>query len=249
MEGKGNPNAAWLKEIESAMDACCAREGRKDDATIGISKDQITKTINKKKNWSAPGPDGICNYWLKKLTVLHKPLSEIIEELLNDDTSLPAWINRGRTLLIPKEGEWDTANQRPITCLNTTYKLMTSLMVPYVDNHLEQTGLLQKDQRGAREGVSGCLDNLLIDKVIMEDVKERRRNMACAWIDVRKAYDSVNYSVLKRILNMHKFPTRYISAIMKLITVCSTCLSVIIKEGRQESSPIILEKALLQGDS
>ena len=49
MEGKGNPNAAWLKEIESAMDACCAREGRKDDATIGISKDQITKTINKKK--------------------------------------------------------------------------------------------------------------------------------------------------------------------------------------------------------
>ena len=52
----------------------------------------------------------------------------------------------------------------------------------------------------AREGVSGCLDNLLIDKATMEDVKDQQRNMACAWIDVCKAYDSVDYSVMRKIL-------------------------------------------------
>ena len=49
---------------------------------------------------------------------------------------------------------------------------------------------MTKEER-AREGVSECLDNLLIDEVVMEDAKDRRRNMACAWIDVRKAYTIV----------------------------------------------------------
>ena len=147
-----------------------------------------------KINWSAPGPDVICNYWVKKITVLQQPLGTVMGELLNKDASLPTWVNTGRASLIPKEGEWDTTNHRPITCLNTTYKLLTSLMIPEVDNHLDETGLLQNDQRRARERVSGCLDNLLIDKVVMEDSKDRRRNMTCAWIDVRKAYDSVDHS-------------------------------------------------------
>ena len=199
--------------------------------------------------FSVPGPDGICDYWLKKLTAMHQPLVEIAQELLDNDDRLPGWINRGCTSLISKEGEWSTPNHRPITCLNTTYKLMTSLLMPHADSHLWETGLLQSDQRGAREGVSGCLDNLLIDKAVMGDVKDRRRNMACAWIDVRKAYDSVDYSVMRKILTMHKFPAKVIRPIMKMISGCSTSLKVTTIDGRKESSPIILKKALLQGDS
>ena len=48
---------------------------------------------------------------------------------------------------------------------------------PHADSHLGETGLLQSDQRGAREGVSGCLDYLLIHKAVMEDVKDRRRRV------------------------------------------------------------------------
>ena len=83
----------------------------------------------------------------------------------------------------------------------------------------------------------------------MVDVEDRRRNMACAWIDVRKAYDSVDYSVMRKILTMHKFPAKAIRAIMKMISGCSTTLKVTTIDGRKESSPIILKKALLQGDS
>ena len=34
---------------------------------INITEETITKVLKKKKDWSAPGPDGICNYWLRNL--------------------------------------------------------------------------------------------------------------------------------------------------------------------------------------
>ena len=40
-------------------------------------------------------------------------------------------------------------------------------------------------------GCSGTIDNLLIDRMVSEDSTRGRRNMSMAWIDVKKAYDSV----------------------------------------------------------
>lgn len=31
------------------------------------------------------------------------------------------WLSTGRVVLIPKEGEWEVPNQRPITCLKVAY--------------------------------------------------------------------------------------------------------------------------------
>ena len=71
-EGKGDPNATWLREIEIAMDDCCGDiESQIEGYHIRVNEDQIAKVIRKKRNWSAPGPDVICNYWVKKITVLH----------------------------------------------------------------------------------------------------------------------------------------------------------------------------------
>ena len=36
-----------------------------------LNVEHVTKMIrNRKKNWSAPGPDRIANFWLKKATTL-----------------------------------------------------------------------------------------------------------------------------------------------------------------------------------
>ena len=73
--------------------------------------------------------------------------------------------------------------------------------------------------------------------------------MACAWVDVRKAYDTVDYKVLRVVLQMHKFPVTLINAIMKVVKRTSTRLIADTKTGNETSSPIHLKKALLQGDS
>ena len=103
----------WSRRDMTCCGAYCGViESQMGGYDIRVSEDKIGKV---KRNWSAPGPDAICNYWVKKITVLHQPLGTVMGKLLNEDASLPTWVNRGRTSLIPKEGEWDTANHRPNT--------------------------------------------------------------------------------------------------------------------------------------
>jgi len=40
----------------------------------------------------------------------------------NKPQDIPWWFTGGKTLLIPKPGQFSSENQRPITCLNTIYK-------------------------------------------------------------------------------------------------------------------------------
>ena len=245
-EGTGNPEAEWLKDVAQAMEEAVPEQ---EVGKINVTEETITEVLKKKKSWYALGPDGICNYWLKKITTLHKPMADASQELLISQEQLPNWLSAGRTTLIPKEGEWSRANYRPTTCMNTVYKAITTTLFNPVNQHLEEHQLIQRDQRGACEGSNGTLDNLLIDKTVLEDARDHRRNMACAWVDVHKAYDSVDHNLLRVVLQMHKFPVTLINAIMKVVKGTSTRLIADTNTGKESSSPTHLKKALLQGDS
>ena len=94
-------------------------------------------------------------------------------------------------------GEFSSENQRPITCLNSIYKWLT---------YLDKYGLMQGEQRGAREGCSGKMDNLLIDRMVCQDCQRGRRNLSMAWVDSRNAYDSVDHSWLQEMFVLDRFP-------------------------------------------
>ena len=68
------------------------------------------------------------------------------------------------TVLLPKSKELgDEKNYRPITCLNTSYKLLTGLIGKYMRNHAIENNIWDEDQLGGVEGVLGTVDQLLID--------------------------------------------------------------------------------------
>lgn len=50
--------------------------------------------------------------------------------------------------------------------------------------------LMQIDQKGCKQGSMGCIDNLQMDKAILEDAQFNRKNIHCVWVDVKKAFDS-----------------------------------------------------------
>ena len=62
-------------------------------------------------------------------------------------------------------------------------------------------------QRGARAGCSGPIDNLLmIDRTVTLGCHRRKRNLSMAWIDVKKAYDSVDHGWLEEMMMIqHRF--------------------------------------------
>ncbi|CAK1598441.1 unnamed protein product [Parnassius mnemosyne] len=63
---------------------------------------------------------------------------------------------------------------------------------------------MSRAQNGCRGGGLGTKEPLLIDAVIGKVVKRNRRNLSAAWIDYKKAFDSVPHTWLKRVLELYK---------------------------------------------
>ena len=87
---------------------------------IKTTMNDLKESIKKRKNWSAPGLDGIQNFWWKKFSSTWQPMLNAMNEWLNDPETLPNWLLNGKTVLIPKtNGLGNVEDFRPITCLNT----------------------------------------------------------------------------------------------------------------------------------
>ena len=245
-EDSGKPDAEWLKEIEGVF-AEIVPEVHNGD--IEISMNDIWSSIKKKKNWSGPGPDLITNFWWKKLTSLHVYIKRIFQTIINDEVLINEWFSRGITNLFPKLGEWSISNQRPITCTNTLYKWFTSLLLRILTTFLAKHGLMQIDQRGAKEKCAGTVNNLLLDDMVLKDAQANRKNLACAWVDVRKAYDSLSHSWIKRVLEIHRLPTKLQTAICKIVDSWNIVLIIPLEGTVEETQPIHVTNGVLQGDS
>ena len=73
----------------------------------------------------------------------------------------------GRTVLIPKTRDISKVEKyRPITCLNSFFKLMTAVIANDIQSYLVENNLWDMQQKGTGRGVLGAVDNLLVDREI-----------------------------------------------------------------------------------
>ena len=113
--------------------------------------------------------------------------------------------SKGITYILPKVSETNNPkNYRPITCLSTTYKLLTSIITERTYSSLEQKKLLPSEQKGCRIGSYGCKDQLLINRMFIENCHKKKRSLSTAWIDYRKAFNSVPHSWILKALDIFK---------------------------------------------
>ena len=187
-ERTGNSQAAWLDEVRHAISS---KVPPPTDEDWTLKTAEAVGVLKRKKNWSAPGPDRLVNFWWKRVHVLHQRVGRSFEAISRIHDEL-------------KENVINT--KRPLTCLNTSYKWFTSCLLGPTDQHLEEHGLMEGSQRSAKKGCSGMVVNLLIDRVVTLDCLRRRQNLSVAWVDVKKAYDSVDHGWLGGMMVLHRFP-------------------------------------------
>ena len=80
------------------------------------------------------------------------------------------------------------------------YKLLTSIIKNRTYEFLDINKLFPEEQKGCKRGSYGCKDQLLIDKMILENCKTKHRNLSTAWIDYKKAFDSVPHAWIIKAL-------------------------------------------------
>ena len=81
-----------------------------------------------------------------------------------------------------------------------------------MNKRLIQYDLMEVQQREAKEGCSGTVDNLLIDRTVTLDCHNQKHTLSMGSIDLCKAYDSISHVWLKKMGDCVKWLASYVEA-------------------------------------
>ena len=239
-------NAEWIAAeqlFSLSIPKCSENEGM-------CTREDIVTVLKRLPNWKAPGVDKLQNFWMKRITSLHDQITRAVNRLLEDPNTIPQWMTCGITWLLPKDGDSKLAkNYRPITCLPVLYKLTTSVLADKIHRHLEERGLLPIEQKGCRKGSYGCKEILLMNKTIIDDARRKKKNLSMAWIDYKKAYDSVPHDWILDALSMYQIHPKLIKFCE--ISMNQWCTRLCLNNQHQtiQSRSIQIKRGIFQGDS
>jgi hypothetical protein len=189
-----------------------------------ISYIEVAKALKELKNGKTPGTDGFppdyYKFFWKDLGGL--VFDSIQNALAKGEMSLDQ--KRGVINLIPKKDKdiRKLKNWRPISLLNTDYKILTKTLATRLKKVLPK--VIHPDQVAYLKGrYIGQNIRTIID--IMEYTKEKKLKGIIAFLDFEKAFDSIDWRVIDDALekfNIGEHFRKWVKTVYKNITSCVT---------------------------
>ena len=239
-----NSDSSWLKHLEKEY--CKSTK----QSVYNITNETLENALSNMQNNKAPGPDRIVAFWYKHFEFYRSDLITLLHQTFKAGNELPLWLCKAQTLLLPKNKDTQFAkNYRPIACLNIMYKVYTSCINMFMQDHCEKNNIVTMEQAGGKAKVWGCTEHLLINKMVSDEVISNRRNLCTVWLDYQKAFDSVPHSWLIKALELAKIPTEIINAVKSLTNNWATILRIHSINGTIESDTINFARGIFQGDT
>ncbi|MEM9400762.1 MAG: reverse transcriptase domain-containing protein, partial [Verrucomicrobiota bacterium] len=164
-----------------------------------IDLEELTRAVFSTNNNSSPGLSGYTGefykfFWPELKHLVLRVCNEIFER-----DSMPVDMKRSVTILIPKKGKDSRMieNLRPISLLNTLYKIITKCLASRLGAIV--SNIINEDQTGFIKGrYIGENIRLLLD--FMDHCNSKKKSALLLACDVRKAYDSVEWQYIKRVM-------------------------------------------------
>ena len=123
-------------------------------------------------------------------------------------------------------------NYRPITCLPMMWKILTAQIKEEIYYSLTNDGLFPDKEKGCCKWSRGTAELLYIDQHILSESKTRRKNLAIAWTDYKKAYDMVLQSWIINSFIIYKNIINFIEKNMKIWRVKLAALGRSLAEAK-----------------
>ena len=118
----------------------------------------------------------------------------------------------------------DPDNYRGITLLSCTGKLFTACLNGrlscYVEDHI-----LGQEQAGFREGYS-TIDHIFVLQLIIELFQSVHKRVYCAFIDYRKAFDSINRPLLWQKLLSYNINGKLFNVVKNMYDKAKSCIKI-----------------------
>ncbi|KAG0415775.1 hypothetical protein HPB47_007049 [Ixodes persulcatus] len=164
------------------------------------SATELWNVLKRMKNGSAPGPDGLPAKFYRTFWHILGNFFTAVVRVYFEDLLLPPFFRLVRIVLIPKEGgdHADPAAWRPITLLNSDYKLLAATLASRLQAFLPE--LVNPRQTCSVSGRSiHTLTTLTRD--ILEFTRSRRANGLLVSLDQAKAFDRVEHQYFLGVLD------------------------------------------------
>ena len=126
---------------------------------------------------------------------------------------------------------------------------MTSILTDCTYTFLENNNLLPTEQKGCRLGSYGCKDQLLMNKMVLEHCNSNTKNLSVAWIDYKKAFDSIPHDWIIKAMEMYRVAPEIINFVKIRIKTLKTILILNHGNGSITSNNISINRGIFQGDS
>ena len=172
-----------------------------------ITEEEVKETINQLSNGTACGPDNIPNEIIKYMSKSNQFL-KLITKILNiciKQKKIPEmWKKSNIYTIYKKENPNNPLNYRPIALLCTTYKLYSTIITKRLSNFMETNECFSKMQGGFRKD-RPTFTKIWTLRNIIEHAKLENKNIHVCYIDIQKAYDSVEHWALNRVLKEYGF--------------------------------------------
>ena len=165
---------------------------------VEFNEETIKSKIDKLLATKSPGPDRFLPRVLKEVRDEITPhLSKIFNKSMGTGCVPSDWREAEVTPIFKKGDKSLPSNYRPISLTSVVGKLMESIIVDEIANHLESNHLLGNSQHGFRRQRS-CLTNLLEFFHFVFSEHDRDKAVDVIYLDFQKAFDKVPHRRLMR---------------------------------------------------
>lgn len=206
-----------------------------------INLDELNAAVQQLGKHKTPGLDGLTTEFFQSFwPILKDDFLSVLSHACSSG-NLPFSLRRAIITLIPKKGDLtDIANWRPVSLLNTDYKIFAKLLA----NRLKLciNNVVHQDQSYCVPGRT-INDNICLIKNVIDYSNCNNSPLAVVNLDQKKAFDNVEHGYLTSTMRAMGFGDKFISYINLLYRGAES----LVKVCGSLTTPFPFDKGIRQG--
>ena len=168
------------------------------DAKDQITKEEFDHAVNSMKKSKAPGPDGIPAEVWQNSSVAKEVLFGFLQKVWNKETVPPNLALCIFVMMYKNKGSPDDCSKyRALGLLNHAYKIMSIILLKRL---VEECRHFFSDWQAGFRPKRGCRDNVLLLRVLYDQVINANSKCLVTYIDFSAAFDTVSHKFMDSTL-------------------------------------------------
>ena len=229
------PDSAILNDI--------GQVGIKHQLDMPPTMEEIEGSVHSLNNRKSPGGDGIpAEIYKYGGTPVLQCLYQVISAAWTAETIPQAWKDSLIITLYKNKGDKaDCGNSRGISLLSVAGKVLAKILLKRLIKHISED-LMPETQCGFRQNRSTS-DMIFVARQTLEKCREQFKDLHICFVDLSKAFDTVDRPLLWEILRCSGCPPKFIN----LVRLLHEGMEARVRVGSLESDPFNVSRGVKQG--